>query len=288
MIGKAMKPARRGWWPPSPRVLYGLKAVTVAVSASASVLMIIPAAAWQRQVSELMGIEGPSTLGYLRTLLIAVVVGGALVGVSRVLLDTIKALARYLIRRWHVNDEVALFIGTAIVVVLIVTLVNGVLIRGFVGGSSAMFRPQERQHPAGDRAADTARKIRQPKLFRGVGHPRLSRPQLRGHRPARRRAGRTQRAPRQGTDPDLRRTGDGRHRRRAGECDPVGTAAHHRVRPRAAGGGADHRHRLGRSDRGACDRVDVQRRHRDRGTAVLVSAQLDFVPGGQADVDGLR
>ena len=142
LLGKAFKPRRRGWWPPNPRVLYGLKAVTVAVSASASVLMIIPAAAWQRQVSNVMGIEGPSTLGYLRTLLIAGVVGGALVGVSRVLLDMIKALARYLIRRWGVNDEVALFIGTAIVVVLIVTLVNGVLIRGFVGGSSAMFRPQ--------------------------------------------------------------------------------------------------------------------------------------------------
>ncbi|HUL98616.1 MAG TPA: alpha/beta-hydrolase family protein, partial [Mycobacterium sp.] len=65
-----------------------------------------------------------------------------LVGVSRVLLDAIKALARYLIKRWGVNDEVALFIGTAIVVVLIIMLVNGVLIRGFVGGSSAMFRPQ--------------------------------------------------------------------------------------------------------------------------------------------------
>ena len=142
MIGKAFKPRRRGLVAASPRVLYGMKAVTVVVSASASVLMIIPAAAWQRQVSNVMGIEGPSTLGYLRTLLIAVVVGGALVGVSRVLLDMIKALARYLIRRWGVNDEVALFIGTAIVVVLIVTLVNGVLIRGFVGGSSAMFRPQ--------------------------------------------------------------------------------------------------------------------------------------------------
>ena len=141
-IGKAFKPRRRSWWPPSPRVLYGLKAATVAVSASASVLMIIPAAGWQRQVSAVMGIEGPSTLSYLRTLLIAVVVGGALVGVSRVLLDAIKALARYLIKRWGVNDEVALFIGTAIVVVLIIMLVNGVLIRGFVGGSSAMFRPQ--------------------------------------------------------------------------------------------------------------------------------------------------
>ena len=132
----------RSWWPPGPRVAYGLKVAIVAASVAACVLMVIPAAAWQRQVSALMGIEGPSTLRYLRTLLIAVLVGGALVGVARVVLDAIRALARYLIRRWHVNDEIALFIGTAIVAVLIITLVNGVLIRGFLAGASRVFQPQ--------------------------------------------------------------------------------------------------------------------------------------------------
>jgi uncharacterized membrane protein len=133
---------RRDWWPPSKRVLYLMKAVTVAGSATACVLMLIPAAAWQRQVSALMGIEGPGTLGYLRTLVIAVLVGGACVAASRVLLDSIKTLARWLIRRWHLHDEVALFIGTAIVVVLLVTLINGVLIRGFLAGASRVFQPQ--------------------------------------------------------------------------------------------------------------------------------------------------
>ena len=56
--------------------------------------MLIPAAAWQRQVSALMGIEGPTTLGYLRTLIIAVLVGGVCVGVTRVLLDAIKTAGR--------------------------------------------------------------------------------------------------------------------------------------------------------------------------------------------------
>jgi len=133
---------RRDWWPPGPRLLYSLKAAVVTTSVSACVLMVIPAAAWQRDVSELMGMEGPSTLRYMRTLLIAVAVAGTLVGVARVVLDAIKALARYLIRRWHVNDEVALFIGTAIVAVLIITLINGVLIRGFIAGASAVFQPQ--------------------------------------------------------------------------------------------------------------------------------------------------
>jgi uncharacterized membrane protein len=132
----------RHWWPTDRRIKYGLKALTVAASAAASVLIIAPSAAWQRQVSHVMGIEGPSTLGYSRTLLVALAVAGAIVGVSRLVLDTIKTIARFLIRRWRINEEVALFIGTAIVVVLIITLINGVLIRGFIAGASGVFQPQ--------------------------------------------------------------------------------------------------------------------------------------------------
>ncbi len=140
---------RRRWWPPSKRVLYALKAVTVGLSVTASVLMLIPAAAWQRQVSAVMGMEGPNTLGYLRTLIIAVLVGGVCVGVARVLLDVIKTMARLFIRRWHLHDEVALFIGTAIVVVLVITLINGVLIRGFLAGANRVFQPQNTTTRAG-------------------------------------------------------------------------------------------------------------------------------------------
>ena len=146
------RPARG--WP------YGLKVAIVAASVTACLLMVIPAANWQRQVSALMGIEGPSTLGYVRTLLIALLVGGTLVGVARVVLDTIKTLARYFIRRWHVNDEIALFIGTAIVVVLIITA-------GQRCADPRLHRRRQRdvpaaelQYPAGYHPADGTRKIR--------------------------------------------------------------------------------------------------------------------------------
>jgi uncharacterized membrane protein len=76
-------------------------------------------------------------------------VGGVIVGVSRIILDTIKTIARYFIRRWRVHDEVALFIGTAIVAVVIITLVNGVLIRGFVEGASRVFQPQNQSTAGG-------------------------------------------------------------------------------------------------------------------------------------------
>jgi uncharacterized membrane protein len=51
-------------------------------------------------------------------------------------------MARYFIRRWHLHDEMALFIGTAIVVVLAITLINGVLVRGFLAGANRVFQPQ--------------------------------------------------------------------------------------------------------------------------------------------------
>ncbi|MFL6082629.1 MAG: alpha/beta hydrolase [Mycobacterium sp.] len=140
---------RHKWWPRSKRVLYVLKIITVAVSATASVLMMIPSAAWQRQVSAVMGMEGPTTLGYMRTLIIAVLVGALCIGVARVLLDIIKTMARYFIRRWHLHDEMALFIGTAIVVVLVITLINGVLVRGFLTGANRVFQPQNTTTRAG-------------------------------------------------------------------------------------------------------------------------------------------
>lgn len=130
----------RDWWPPRPKVLYGLKTAAVAGSISGSLLMVIPAAAWQRQLCELMGFDGPSTLLYTRAVAVAVLTWGLLIAAARVVKDLVKLLARIMIRRWDINDEVAMFIGTAIVVVLIVTLVNGVLFRGFIAGTSAVFQ----------------------------------------------------------------------------------------------------------------------------------------------------
>lgn len=131
------------WWPPPRPVLFSLKATVVVAAPAACVVMLIPAAGWQRQVSELLGIEGPATLGYLRTLVVAIGLSAALVATVRVLIDASRLLARALIRRWHLNSEVAMFIGSAIVVVLLTTLINGVLIRGFFAGASAVFQPED-------------------------------------------------------------------------------------------------------------------------------------------------
>jgi uncharacterized membrane protein len=142
LLGKAVyRIVLRGarWWPPSARVLFWMKAAVVVIAPTACVLMLIPAASWQRQLSALMGVEGPTNPGYLRTLIVAAVVCALLVSAFRVLIDAVKLLARMLIRRWHVHDEVALFIGTAIVVALLITLFDGVLVRGFFAVANAVF-----------------------------------------------------------------------------------------------------------------------------------------------------
>jgi uncharacterized membrane protein len=165
LLGKATyRVVLRGarWWPPPPRMLFWMKAAVVVIAPTACVLMLIPAASWQRQVSAVMGIQGPTTLGYLRTLIVAVAVGALVVSSFRVLIDAVKLLARMLIRRWHLHDEVALFIGTTIVVALLIMLFDGVLVRGFFAGANAVFQPRDSATPAG---------VSQPLLAEKSGSP---------------------------------------------------------------------------------------------------------------------
>ena len=142
VAARALILRRRRWWPPAPRIRKALQGGVIATAIGASLLMLVPAAAWQRDVAALMSIEGPATATYVLTLPVAIGTSCVLIAGARLIKDAIKTLARLLIRRWHIGDEVALFIGSAIVVVVIVTLVNGVLLRGFLAGASVVFQPQ--------------------------------------------------------------------------------------------------------------------------------------------------
>ena len=141
-IGRRLVLTRRSWWPPRRDVRRVLQAAAIVVAISASVLTVLQAAAWQRDVAAVMGIDGPATAGYLRTLVVALPIAAMLIAAARVVKDAIKFLARGMIRRWNLNDEIAMFVGTAIVAVLTITLVNGVLVRGFLAGASAVFQPR--------------------------------------------------------------------------------------------------------------------------------------------------
>lgn len=131
----------RAWWPPAPRIRRRGHQVTVAAASVACVLMIVPAAAWQRHVAMLMGIDGPTTWGHLRTLIVAAGVAAALLSVSRMLRVAVRVVALTLVRRWHVPEPVALLLGGALVVALIVGLVDGAVPRGFFAAANAAFQP---------------------------------------------------------------------------------------------------------------------------------------------------
>ena len=141
-IGRRLVLSRRSWWPPRRDVRRVFQAAAIVVAISASVLTVLQAAAWQRDVAAVMGIDGPATAGYLRRLVVALPIAAMLIAAARVVKDAIKFLARGMIWRWNLNDEIAMFVGTAIVAVLIITLVNGVLVRGFLAGASAVFQPR--------------------------------------------------------------------------------------------------------------------------------------------------
>ena len=157
----------RMWWPPRPAVRYGVHGAVFASAVAASLLMVIPAASWQRQVAALMGIEGPATAQYFRTVAVAILMGGLVIAVARLIKDAIKAVARLLIRRWRINDEVAMFAGTAIVVILIITLVNGVLVRGLLAGASAVFQPQNAKTRPGVEQPQNPERSGSPTSFAG-------------------------------------------------------------------------------------------------------------------------
>ena len=157
----------RHWWPPQSRRRRVLQSAVVAASIGTPLLMVVPAAAWQRQVAALMGIEGPATATYLRTVPVAVLTGAVLIGAARLIKDVIRAVARLMIRRWHINDEVALFIGTAIVVVITITVVNGVLLRGLLAGASAAFQPQNATVRSGVEQPRNSERSGSPESFAG-------------------------------------------------------------------------------------------------------------------------
>ena len=176
---------------------------------------------------------------------------------------SIKTMARFLIRRWHLSRR-----GGA---------VHRHRHRRGAGRSrwstaccSAASSPaptgcsSRRTPPRGEGIAQPqrARKIRQPSVFRRVGHAGIPGPQLRRDRPARRRADPDQRQARQGTDPGLRRPADRRHRRSPDGGAAQRTRAHRRLRSQGAGDRPDHRHRMGQPGRCPVAGDDVQRRHR--------------------------
>ncbi|MFE6924852.1 alpha/beta hydrolase [Nocardia sp. NPDC057663] len=124
---------------PSDRLRYGIKATVLVVCALVAALMLVQSARWQREITSLMGMTGTTTTAYLRTGLLSVAVGIAVVAAYRTVRVLVLVLARQLNRWVRVPRELAPAAGALVLVVLAVTIFNGVASRAFFAVANSAF-----------------------------------------------------------------------------------------------------------------------------------------------------
>ncbi|WP_442942348.1 alpha/beta hydrolase [Nocardia salmonicida] len=124
---------------PSDRVRYVLKAILLVGCALVAAVMLVQSARWQREITSLMGMAGTTTPAYLRTGLLSVAVGVAVVAAYRTVRVMVLGLARQLNRWVRVPRELAPAAGLLVLVVLTVTMVNGVASQAFFAVANSAF-----------------------------------------------------------------------------------------------------------------------------------------------------
>ncbi|NEW38815.1 hypothetical protein GV792_26520 [Nocardia cyriacigeorgica] len=124
---------------PPTWVRYGVKSAVLLTAAVTAGYMLVQSARWQREITALMGMEGTTTPAYLRTGLLSVAVGVLVVAVYRTVRELILFLARQLYRWVRVPRELAPAAGFLVLVLLAVTLFNGVATQAFFAVANSAF-----------------------------------------------------------------------------------------------------------------------------------------------------
>jgi uncharacterized membrane protein len=111
------------------------------VLAVASVLLVAVmlwlGAGWQRDIHELMGLDAPSSYGWIGMVVLAVLVFALFVAIGR----GVRWLARRLVRLFgrFLPRRLARPLGVVVVTALVIFLLNGVLFRGLVDAMNSAF-----------------------------------------------------------------------------------------------------------------------------------------------------
>lgn len=124
---------------PSDRLRYAIKATVLVVCALVAAVMLVQSARWQREITSLMGMTGTTTSAYLRTGLLSLAVGIAVVAAYRTIRILVLVLARSLNRWVRVPRELAPAAGALVLVVFAVTVFNGVASRAFFAVANSAF-----------------------------------------------------------------------------------------------------------------------------------------------------
>ncbi|MFC9438375.1 alpha/beta hydrolase [Nocardia sp. NPDC057030] len=144
------------WVPGAVKALVVLACVVVAI------VMLIQSARWQREITELMGMDDTTTTGFLRTGALSAAVIALVIGVFRAVRWLVRWVAGELTEWVHIPRKFALPIGFLIVTILAVTVFNGVLAKGFFAVANSAFSV---------RNSHTSPNAAQPQLAERSGSP---------------------------------------------------------------------------------------------------------------------
>ncbi|WP_280463837.1 alpha/beta hydrolase [Nocardia carnea] len=126
--------------PAPPRwTRYALKSAVLLSAALGAAYMLVQSAHWQREIAALMGMEGTTTPAYLRTGGLSLAIGILVVAAYRTVRELILFFARQLNRWVRIPRELAPSAGALVLVLLVVTLFNGVATRAFFAVANSAF-----------------------------------------------------------------------------------------------------------------------------------------------------
>lgn len=126
--------------PAPPRwTRYALKSAVLLSAALGAAYMLVQSAHWQREIAALMGMEGTTTPAYLRTGGLSLTIGVLVVAGYRTVRELILFFARQLNRWVRIPRELAPSAGALLLVLLVVTLFNGVATRAFFAVANSAF-----------------------------------------------------------------------------------------------------------------------------------------------------
>ncbi|MGB3708894.1 alpha/beta hydrolase [Gordonia sp. (in: high G+C Gram-positive bacteria)] len=130
------------WWPLPVRVRRLVRIGLPLVCLAAALIALFYGVRWQDELAILMGSERPTFFGYLRAMLLSVVIAMGIVAVARVLRDIFRWLARKLNRVLKIPRRVAGIASMTVMLVVIYGLIDGVAVRGTYAAMNSVFSVQ--------------------------------------------------------------------------------------------------------------------------------------------------
>lgn len=130
------------WRAPRVEAVRLAKFVVGFATALLMLVFLLLAAGWQREIAVLVNVEGTTTTGYLRTGLISILVAAVIVACARAIRVAVRVTGHSIRRLFRLPEPVLNAIGIVLVSAVLITLVDGVLVRGLVSVANSVFSVQ--------------------------------------------------------------------------------------------------------------------------------------------------